>query len=94
MVKNVKHSSANVRWHLRTLSVARAQNINSAPPPRLILDICSKPYKLQLQQYFLLSVKNVFVQLPENIRHIHMADDLLNILNKIVFFKSFLDDSD
>ena len=31
MVKNVKLSSANVRWHLRTLSVAKAQNINSAP---------------------------------------------------------------
>ena len=29
MVKNVKLSSANVRWHLRTLSVAKAQNINN-----------------------------------------------------------------
>ena len=34
MVKNVKHCSANVRWHLRTLSVAKAQNINSAPRAR------------------------------------------------------------
>ena len=31
MVKNIKLSSVNVRWHLRTLSVAKAQNINSAP---------------------------------------------------------------
>ena len=31
MVKNVKISSANVRWHLRTLGVAKAKNINSAP---------------------------------------------------------------
>ena len=32
MVKNVKLSSANVRWYLRILSVAKTQNINSAPP--------------------------------------------------------------
>ena len=31
MVKNVKLSSANVRWHLRTLSVGKAKNINSNP---------------------------------------------------------------
>ena len=31
MVKNTKLSSANVRWHLRTLSVVKAQNINSVP---------------------------------------------------------------
>ena len=31
MVENVKVSSANVRWYLKTLGVARAQNINSVP---------------------------------------------------------------
>ena len=31
MVKNVKISSANVRWYLRTLSVAKIQNMKSAP---------------------------------------------------------------
>ena len=30
MDKNVKLSCANDRWHLRTLSVAKAQDINSA----------------------------------------------------------------
>ena len=31
MFKNVKLSSADFRWHMRTLGVANAQNINSAP---------------------------------------------------------------
>ena len=31
MVKNVKLFNANFKWHLRILSVAKAQNINSAP---------------------------------------------------------------
>ena len=29
--KNVKLSSENGRWHLRKLSIAKLQNINSAP---------------------------------------------------------------
>ena len=31
MVKNIKLSGENIRWHLRTLNIAKAQNINSAP---------------------------------------------------------------
>ena len=37
MVNNVKLSSENVRWHLRTLGVAKTENINSAPRITLVL---------------------------------------------------------
>ena len=58
MVKNVKLSSAIVRWHLRTISVAKAQNINSTS--RIIFSI----FKLECIWLPSLEVLIYFIKTP------------------------------
>ena len=65
MIKNVKLSSANIRWHLRTLIVAKAQNINNVPrivryfsPCNIAKVIAQKWHRVFIETFIIFKYEN------------------------------------